>query len=236
MVRSAPWADALGRRIYERLPQSWHDNPTNRARAFFAGEPCVAFMQIGAYDGVAGDPLRPLVLANPRWTGVLVEPQADAFARLERNYLREKAHLTLLNAAISDRSGERALHYIPQNERQRLGLPDWSGEIASFDAQHLRKHLPTASLSQTSVRTMTFAEAARQLPDERVDLVAIDVEGHEGVIVPAIDFDRHRVRFLIYEHKHLAADDQRRIDALFLRHRFTQKRFGRDAIAWRRLD
>jgi hypothetical protein len=58
------------------------------------------FLQIGAYDGLAGDPLRPIVAEDERWYGILVEPQPQAFERLQRNY-RDAAHrLVFLNCAI----------------------------------------------------------------------------------------------------------------------------------------
>ena len=121
-------------------------------------------------------------------------------------------------------------------ERKRSGLPDWAGEVASFDAEHLRKHFPHARLVSYRVKTMTFAEAADRLPGGHVDVVVIDVEGHERTIIESIDLERHRVRFIIYEHKHLSASDRSAVESRLRRHGFSLKEFGRDTIACRSLE
>lgn len=234
LTGAVPWLRPAGRRLYNLLPQFLHDTPTSRAAAFFANAEDVNFMQIGAYDGMAGDPVRPLVLSHPRWRGVLVEPQPHAHARLKRTYEGHPLHL--LQAAVSSQGGQRTLHFIEESEIQRLRLPDWAREIASFDPYHVQRHFPQARISSNCVTTMTFAEATRSLPGERVDLVVIDVEGHETEILRSIDFDRHRVRFLIYEHKHLSADERQRLGDLLRGYAFRMKSFGRDTIAWRRAE
>jgi FkbM family methyltransferase len=193
----------------------------------------VTFVQIGAFDGVEGDPIRPMILQNEGWTGVLVEPHPDAFARLKRNYAAQSQRLTFLNAAISDAPGERTLFYISETEKEALGLPDWAREIPSFDPGHLSKHFPQAKLTRESVRVTTFEEAANLLPEGNVDVVVIDTEGHERVIVEAIGLDRHQVKFVMFEHKHLSETDRAAVEGRLQHHGFSLKRFGRDTVAWR---
>lgn len=234
-VRAVPWAEPFARRVYSWLPARLHDTPTSRAKMFFAGEEAVTFVEIGAYDGVAGDPIRPLVLANPGWQGVLIEPQRDVFLRLQANYQAEEGRLRLINAAVSAMSGAQKLYVIPPEEMARLSLPAWGGEVASFDPEHLRRHFPHARLAEHEVPTVTFAEAAALLPEGRVDLLAIDVEGHERAILETVDFERHCLRFIIYEHKHMAAADLEVVEARLAGAGFATKRFGRDTIAWRKL-
>jgi FkbM family methyltransferase len=235
IVRAAPWLEEAGRWVYVHLPEFLHDTPTSRLREYSAGESRVTFVQIGAYDGVAGDPIRPVVLDCEGWSGVLVEPQPDAFERLRQNYLAQASRLQFLKIAISGEAGERVLFCIPEMERVRLGLPDWSGEIAAFDAEHLRRAFPAASLVGHNVQTMTFAEVADRLLHGHVDVVVMDVEGHERAIIETIDVDRHRVKFIVYEHKHLSQSDRSAVESRLRGHGFALKAFGRDTIAFRTL-
>jgi FkbM family methyltransferase len=235
VVGAVPWLKRVGRWVYVHLPEFLHDTPTTRMREHFSGRNRVTFVQIGAFDGVAGDPIRPLMLANNGWTGVLVEPHPEAFARLRRNYAAQSQRLKFLNAAISDGPGERALFYISEAEKQALGLPDWAREIPSFHREHLSKHFPHAKLASQSVRTTTFEEAANLLPEGAVDVVVIDTEGHERTIVDAIDLDLHHVQFVMFEHKHLSEIDRSAIERKLQTYRFSLKSFGRDTIAWRAL-
>src|SRR5262249_30577305 len=149
----------------------------------------VTFVQIGAYDGIAGDPIRPLLRMKPAWMGVLLEPQSDVFARLKNNYANDASRLQFINAAVSDKRGKSLLYYLPEQEVERLHLPNWSKETASFDREHLRRHFPEARVAERPVDVITFADAAARLSKGRVDLVVIDVEGHESAIIPSIDFD-----------------------------------------------
>jgi FkbM family methyltransferase len=235
IIRGAPRLEGFARWFYIHLPEFLHDNPTSRLREHFSQKSTVTFVQIGAFDGVAGDPIRPLMLANDCWTGVMVEPQPDAFERLKRNYAAQSQRLKFLNAAISDEPGERTLFYIPEAEKEALGLPDWAREIPSFDPKHLSKHFPQAKLARRSVRTTTFEEAASLLPAGAVDVVVIDTEGHERTIVDTIDLDLHHVKFVIFEHKHLSENDRRAVEGKLQKHGFSLKRFDRDTVAWRAL-
>jgi FkbM family methyltransferase len=233
VVRAVPWLESIGRWVYRRLPEFFHDNPTSRMRTHFAGESSISFVQIGAYDGIEADPIRSLVLDSDRWRGVMVEPQPDAFERLRRNYRGRDSRLQFLNVAVSDRPGEDALFCIPETERVAAGMPEWVGGIASFDAEHLRKHFPHAKLVSYRVKITTFGGVADQLPGGHVDAVIIDVEGHERRIVDSIDLDRHRVKFIMYEHKHLSENDRSAVERKLQGHGFSVKRFGWDTIACR---
>ena len=235
VVRMAPWAEAIGRWVYARLPEAFHDTPTSRLRGHFPVESRVTFVQIGAYDGVAGDPIRRLVVENDSWSGVMIEPQPDVFNRLQRNYAAQLSRLQFLNVAISDKGGEKILFYISETEQKLLGLPDWTSQLASFNSEHLSKHFPHARLVRCSVKTMTFEEAANLLPAGHVDVVVIDIEGHERAIIETIDLERHRVKFIIYEHRHLSERDRSAVESRLRSHGFSLKAFGFDTIASRSL-
>jgi FkbM family methyltransferase len=235
VVRAVPWLKRVGRWIYVHLPEFLHDTPTSRMREHFSKKSRVTFVQVGAFDGVAGDPIRPLLLENEAWTGVMVEPHPDAFERLQRNYAAQSRRLHFLSAAISDKPGERTLFYISEAEKEALGLPDWAREIPSFDPEHLTKHFPKVKLVRRSVRTTTFEEAANLLPAGAVDVVVIDTEGHERAIVDSIDLDLHHVKFVMFEHKHLSDKDRGAVERKLQAHGFSLKRFGRDTVAWRPL-
>src|SRR5262245_3600556 len=225
LVRAAPWLERVGRWVYGRLPAFFHDNPTSRLRSHFAGVSSVTFVQIGAYDGVEADPIRSLILDSDRWRGIMVEPQPDAFERLRQNYPGRDSRLQFLNLAISDRSGEETLFCIPEAERALAGLPAWVGGIASFNAEHLYRHFPHAKLVGHRVKMATFDRVADHLPGGHVDAVIVDVEGHERTIVESIDLDRHRVKFIMYEHKHLSESDRSAVESKLKGSGFSVKRF-----------
>src|SRR5580700_9172972 len=66
------------------------------------------FIQVGANDGVRGDPIRRYITAC-EWSGLLIEPLPALFAELQRNNAGNP-RLDFPNAAVADRAGERPLY------------------------------------------------------------------------------------------------------------------------------
>lgn len=234
IVRAVPWLAPVARTAYGGLPSLFHDTPTSRLRSFFHGDSLVTFVQIGAFDGKAGDPIRQLIVENENWRGVMIEPQSEAFSRLEANYSQQASRLIFVNCAISSSSGQKEFFAISEAQFQQHNLPDWARELASFDPDHIKKHFPQIELEARNVTTMTFQEVADLASIGRVDLIVVDAEGHERAILENIDFELFGVRFIVYEHKHLSRDDSGILSDLLSDRGFILKEFGRDTIASRR--
>ena len=155
LVNWAPGLTSLARKVYGNLPERWHDTPTSRPRAFYAGSARVTFLQIGAYDGIAGDPLRPIISEDERWFGVLVEPQLRAFEQLKRNYRCAARRLFFLNCAFSEKGGEVEFHYVSPETIARSRLPSYYAELASLDRSNINKHDPRIPIETVVINTLT---------------------------------------------------------------------------------
>ena len=124
----------------------------------------VGFVQVGAFDGLANDPIHDLV-HRFGWRGVLVEPQPDAFERLRANYAGVDG-LVLLNVAIADERGTMTLWRIGGDEP---GDPWWRGQVSSFDRDHVLKHIRddqrlAARVVGDPVETMTINDVFERSP------------------------------------------------------------------------
>lgn len=233
IVRRAPGLERVARWFYGKLPAALHETPTTVLRDLFKGARSVTFMQIGAFDGVAGDLIRELVLNDVRWSGVLVEPQPAVFKRLLANYEMASARLQFMQCAVSNESVAKLFYFIPQHEIDRLGLDAWAGEVASFDRDHVQKYFPAEVVKSLEVQVATVAEVAKQAGLSRIDLVVMDVEGHERTILESIDWQGLGIRACVFEHKHMSAHVIGDLEQLFERNGFVCKRFGRDTVAMR---
>lgn len=236
LTKRLPMLDEFARTVYGRLPPSWHDTPTSRLAAFYADKPSVTFLQIGAFDGIAGDPLRPLILSDPRWSGLLVEPQPAAFQRLQRNYVTAGERIRFLNGAIAEENCEIDFFFVSPDEIRRRGFPSWYEELASFDRSNIEKHAPEATIEQIKIAATTVAVALAKAGFQAVDCIVLDVEGQEPRILHNINFDRLGLTFLIFEHKHLGEAELQALHKHLRDARFAIKEFGRDTIAWRVLE
>jgi FkbM family methyltransferase len=175
--------------------------------AFADAYPAATFVEIGANDGERHDHLRPFILERG-WTGLMVEPLPDLFARLEANYAGID-RVTPVQAAVSAGDGTRTLYHLAPDP----DLPYWQDMIASFERDVLLAHAgEIAGLEErivtTEVPTLTFASLCTRHGLDRVDLLVCDTEGHDWAILGTVDLDRHRPRLVIYEHFHLSPADR----------------------------
>jgi FkbM family methyltransferase len=162
------------------------------------------FVQIGANDGVSNDPIRKFVLKYGM-RGVLVEPQPDVFARLQRNYDGVPG-LAFENAAIAAEDGERELYRF----RPSPDLPQWAHGLASFSKKTLTGNLQNVKGEVETIRvpTLSFASLVRKHNLERVDLLQIDAEGFDFEIIKMVDFSTVKPAIIHFEHGFLSQDEQ----------------------------
>ncbi|HVT30618.1 MAG TPA: FkbM family methyltransferase, partial [Lacipirellulaceae bacterium] len=184
--------------------------------------PPLTFLQIGAYDGVGLDDLRELVIRY-KLRGVMVEPQPEAFARLQQTY-RNQPQVTLLQVAIAERDAPRELYC----HRTHASM------AASFDRQHLRKHgIDDRDIVGKQVACRTVESALRSGGLEHVDLIQIDAEGYDWPIIRSIDFTRLRPRILRFEYRHMGDRNADECLSLLAGHGYRFVMDERDIIAVR---
>ena len=162
------------------------------------------FVIVGAYDGLANDPISRFIRTHD-CRGFLLEPQPDAYERLRQNF-RDFPRCTVLNRAIDEVSGTRTLYFVPRGSE---GLPEWTEQIASFQLEHVRKHeaqapgLAGAIRSQT-IDTISFDDLLDTFDLRAIDVLQIDAEGMDAQIVGWFPFERLRPSVLHYETAHMA--------------------------------
>jgi len=174
-------------------------------RMVLAGGRCsdFTFVQIGANDGVSNDPIRRFVLKYG-FRGVLVEPQPDVFARLQRNY-QGLSGVAFENAAIAGRDGEVQMYRFKSGP----DLPPWADGLASFSKDMLLGNLQNVQgeVEAFSVPTLSVRSLLRKHGLHHVDLFQIDAEGFDYEIIKMIDFSEIKPTIIHFEHGLLSEAD-----------------------------
>lgn len=163
------------------------------------------FVQIGAFDGVSGDPIHGFV-KRFRWQGVLVEPQQEAYEKLISNY-EGSPGLRFENAAISTESGTKELFRVSPADSN---TPAWAGQVASFDRANVEKHArrwQLGDIQSVEVKAISFSDLALKHRIEAIDLLQIDTEGFDFEVIKMVDFDRIPPAIIHYEHCHLGKEN-----------------------------
>lgn len=165
------------------------------------------FIQVGANDGINGDPIYEFIL-KWNWSGIKIEPVHYIFKRLEKNF-REFPNIILENSAIAKENNAQKFYYLKQDEN----APEWYSQLGSFSLPTVLKHaqwIPDLQerLATTDVNCLTFEGLCYKHDIHSVDIIHIDTEGYDFEIIKLIDFEKFSPRILLYEHKHLSESDQ----------------------------
>ena len=166
------------------------------------------FVSIGAYDGVANDPINRFVRSHD-CHGILLEPQPEVFARLGANYT-QFPQCKLLNAAVDEVSGSRTMYFVPPGVP---GLPEWTEQIASFQIEHVLKHEEqapglTAHVQSRDIRTICFNDLLDLFEVRAIDALQIDAEGMDAQLLAWFPFERLLPAVLHYEVTHLSSQER----------------------------
>mgnify|MGYP000344742845 CR=1 FL=1 len=97
------------------------------------------FLNIGACDGVVGDPVYPLA-RKYHWQGIAVEPVPYNFERLRKNY-QDEPQVIVENAAIS--TEPLTFWYVDEGSSSR---PHVANQLGSVDREHLVYNLGRAKI------------------------------------------------------------------------------------------
>jgi FkbM family methyltransferase len=159
----------------------------------------VNFLQIGAMDGVAFDPIRAFV-TRFGWHGILVEPIPDLMERLKINYAANDG-LVFAPIAIAESSGCRKMSRVRAGAVQEGVLPIWADGISSLTPERTplcgKKLTPEQArlvddhLDTIDVDCLDFETFEKKYGVESFDVLQIDTEGYDWNILGQINLGKH---------------------------------------------
>jgi len=100
--------------------------------------PGAVFAKIGANDGIMDDPCSDILLRDPRWKGLLIEPLPHCFERLKANF-SDSDRFSLECVAIGARAGEAPFYYVAPQAFD--DIPNLAPELDGLGSLN-RNHIP----------------------------------------------------------------------------------------------
>jgi FkbM family methyltransferase len=138
-----------------------------------------------------------------------------------------------LQAAVSERCGTIRLWKIKEGNIKRS--PHLAHQIASTSAAHLLKHFPdldiTTEAETFEIECLTLGDVMRSAQFVELDLLILDVEGHEQQILRTLDTLRSRPKIVFLEHIHFSEEQASEISCLMRRLGYTVRSSGIDSLA-----
>ena len=176
---------------------------------FHAGGRDVAFIEVGANDGVIASKLFPFV-ARQGWRGLSIEPVPRAFGQLAANYAPHP-QVTTLNMAVTDASGALPFYQVASE------APEWCSMLSSFDRQTIAKHanmVPDIErhIQQIEVESAPLSTLCRDHALADLDVLVVDAESHDDIVINTLDFDFYRPSVINFEHRHMSVERLHALD------------------------
>jgi len=226
----------LFRKAWHRLRRTMGISADQIERAmqlFGAAHADAVFIQVGANDGMARDPLR-LQIERRQWNGVMVEPVPYVFKRLAARY-GSHPRIRLEQAAIADREGSLPFYHLREAAPGEK-VWGWYHALGSFRREVVLKHdnfIPDIAdrLVETQVPCTTMDSLCRRHGLGGVDLLFIDTEGYDYEILRTVNFSTLRPRVLVYEHIHLSPADRQAARDLLTQQGYWHFEHGLDTAA-----
>lgn len=178
----------------------------------------VFFIQVGANDGLSGDPIHGFIKEH-EWSGVCVEPQPEVFDALQRTYA-DNDRIRFAQVAISDDEGVKPM-YLAAGGRSTIGS-------LMRDRNILAKE---ANIQTVDVDCVSFTRLCDEMQIDRVDLLQIDTEGADYAVLRSFDIERYRPAVINLELFCLPLDERLACFALLREHGYAYRYDGRDLLA-----
>jgi FkbM family methyltransferase len=163
-------------------------------------------VQVGANDGRMADPVYSIAKRDG-WRGLLIEPHPSYFAKLHTRYKR-RPDFALMQIGISDVEGVLPLHHLDNALME--DFPRWVHGSASVDRKRVVRQVRLAcrkagkefgehmvAATDVPMRRLDAVLAEREI--SQVDLIVIDVEGHELAVMASADLSTLGLRGMLVE-------------------------------------
>lgn len=193
---------------------------------FVASREQVTLVHVGAYDGVADDPLGERMLEG-KFRGLLIEPSERAFAALKDRF-EENDGLEFENCAVAPEAGEAEFHLIPYGSNY--------GRLSTLSPETLRYYQARRHPDILNDHRIVLCRAARldellqKHKIDRIDLLRVSTVGTEYEILRSLDYERRRPAAILFRCRDLR-DDYKACYKLLHRHGYTVYKGDTEALA-----
>mgnify|MGYP003956164345 CR=1 FL=1 len=203
------------------------------------GKEKIKIIQVGANDGIKGDPLYNFVVKfNNKIKLLAIEPQEGPFNQLKKNYSNSR-NIFFSQKAIGDGS-EKEFYSFNKNYSKFHNTDNTFDRHSSFEKTHLIERLTNSNIKNneinnyiniSKIKSYKLHEIIDDINDDfnEIDFLQIDAEGYDDEVIKNSSIEKYKFKFINYEFKNLS---EKRLNNL---HEYLQQN-GYEIIRWKKSD
>ena len=193
----------------------------------------VFFVQVGANDGKLEETFLPIA-EKYGWSGIVVEPQPDAYRRLCDRVAGMKG-VVAYNVAIDHGCKERTLYCVDAE----ADVPAWVSGSASFDRDHLlacRTRIPNIGemIIERRVACISFDDLMADAGATHLEVLQIDAEGYDLEVLKLANIEARKPSIVRFEHLNLSRSQWNEAARILVKNEYALAKSGNDTIGYRR--
>lgn len=166
-------------------------------------EKIIRFIQVGANDGIVGDPIRPVI--KKEWIGVLIEPNPKCFQLLQNNY-HDFPLLSFENIAIHDTLKNIKMYIPKKHSKSQIASIFRNGSLRTKNKNPLSL-ISKKKINIINVKCDTIDNIIEKYAIQPLDALVIDAEGADHIVLNSITLEKNQPLIIQYEHLHLSKQD-----------------------------
>lgn len=189
-------------------------------------------IQVGGNDGVSGDPIRKYLINKGNFKADIFEPLNYYFQKLKKLY-EDRKDINVIQKFVSDKKNkELKIFYIPPEIASTMDgegpFNGWAHGQGSFSKEFIENEIEKNSFrGQQYINKILFYKSSIKselvssigiseifIDNKEINLLIIDVQGHEFNVLNSINFENQKFNLIYYEDESPFSTSSRKIRKL----------------------
>jgi len=237
--------DKIIRKIQHKLIYRKNKKPDEILNQIFTSHKKKFVVQVGGNDGISNDPLRKFFKYVGNYEAIIFEPVKYYYSKLNLLYKNRK-DIKIKNNFVSNTNKKKKIFFIkpsiadlmdasgPKNKWAH-GQGSFSKKFIysvidknNFRGDYYKKNISKFKNSITSEIVNPFKISKIKFPEKSINLLLMDVQGHELQVIKSVDFKKQKIDYIYFEDENPTSKNSLQIRSLLKKNKY--KLIGR--LSW----
>jgi len=240
------------RKIKHKLIYRKNKKPDQILNQIFINNKKKFIVQVGGNDGISNDPLRKFFKYVGNYEAIIFEPVKYYYSKLNILY-KNRNDIKIKRNFVSNTNKKKKIFYIKPNIADLMDANGpknkWAHGQGSFSKKFIysvidknnfrgsyyKKNITKFKNSITSETVNPFKISKIKFPEKSINLLLMDVQGHELQVIKSINFKKQKIDYIYFEDENPTSKNSIKIIKLLKKNKY--RLIGRltwiDQVYWK---